>query len=177
MSYVVRRVVTGHDADGKSVVVEDGRPPRTFASPPGPDGISTSIVWASDGPMTVPHTSGDPTPHLDAFFPEAGGTRFFVITHPPGSGVTKMAVNEGGATADGMSVGGVSDAAMMHATDTVDYAIVVFGQMWLELSDGEEVLLNPGDCVVQNGTWHGWRNRGDVPCMVAFVVIGATKTA
>jgi quercetin dioxygenase-like cupin family protein len=69
-----------------------------------------------------------------------------------------------------------SDDSMMHATDTVDYGVVLAGEMWMELDDGVEVHLGAGDCVVQNGTWHGWRNRGDRPCVMAFVVVGAERT-
>ena len=54
----------------------------------------------------------------------------------------------------------------MHTTDTVDYDYVVSGEVYLELDDGAEVLLKPGDCVVQNGTRHRWNNRGDRPCTI-----------
>jgi mannose-6-phosphate isomerase-like protein (cupin superfamily) len=63
----------------------------------------------------------------------------------------------------------------MHMTDTVDYGIVLSGEIWLELDDGAKVHLKPGDCVVQNGTHHAWRNRGSVPCLMAFVMIGTKR--
>ena len=67
------------------------------------------------------------------------------------------------------------DAHGMHTTDTVDYVIVVAGEVWLELDDGQEVLVKAGDCVIQNGTRHAWRNRADVPCVMAAVMIGAER--
>ena len=64
----------------------------------------------------------------------------------------------------------------MHTTDTVDFDYVVSGEVYLELDDGAEVLLKPGDCVVQNGTRHRWNNRSDEPCVVAVCIVGASVT-
>ena len=63
----------------------------------------------------------------------------------------------------------------MHTTDTIDYGIVMSGEVWLELDDGAEVHLRPGDCVVQNGTRHAWRNKGSETCIMAFVMVGARR--
>jgi mannose-6-phosphate isomerase-like protein (cupin superfamily) len=63
----------------------------------------------------------------------------------------------------------------MHTTDTVDYGIVLDGEVWLELDDGEEVVLKPHDVVIQNGTRHAWRNKSDKPVKVAFVMVGARR--
>jgi mannose-6-phosphate isomerase-like protein (cupin superfamily) len=65
----------------------------------------------------------------------------------------------------------------MHVTDTVDYAIVLEGEISLELDDGEQVHLKPQDIVIQNGTHHGWRNKTDKPVKIAFVLIGADRKA
>jgi quercetin dioxygenase-like cupin family protein len=67
------------------------------------------------------------------------------------------------------------DAPGMHATQTVDYGVVLRGQLSLELDDGAKVQLRPGDCVVQNGTRHAWRNESDQECVMAFVILGAEK--
>lgn len=61
----------------------------------------------------------------------------------------------------------------MHATDTVDYDIILSGELWMELDDGVEVHLTPGDCVIQNGTRHAWRNRSTKNCIMLSVCIGA----
>ena len=62
-----------------------------------------------------------------------------------------------------------------HTTDTVDYGVVVRGEMTLELDDGQKVHLKQGDCVIQNGTRHAWRNRSDRPATILFVLIGAKR--
>ena len=63
----------------------------------------------------------------------------------------------------------------MHTTDTIDYDIILSGELWMELDDGMEVHLKPGDCVIQNGTRHAWRNRSSESCIMASVMIGAKR--
>jgi len=69
------------------------------------------------------------------------------------------------------------DSRGMHASESVDYIIVVEGQIWLELDDNAEVVLSAGDVLVQNGTRHGWRNRGEVNAVVAVVLLGAERAS
>jgi quercetin dioxygenase-like cupin family protein len=64
----------------------------------------------------------------------------------------------------------------MHTTDTVDFDVVMSGEIWLELDDGAEVHLKAGDCVVMNGARHPWHNRASQPCMVMTVLVGARRT-
>jgi len=61
----------------------------------------------------------------------------------------------------------------MHRTDTVDFIVITSGEVWLELDDGAEVRLQAGDCVVQNGSRHAWRNKSNAPCQFAHALIGA----
>ena len=63
----------------------------------------------------------------------------------------------------------------MHTTDSVDFEVVVFGEVCLELDDGAEVLLKAGDCVIQNGTRHAWRNRSSDKCVIAVTLVGAER--
>ena len=63
----------------------------------------------------------------------------------------------------------------MHTTDTVDFDVIVSGEVYLELDDAAEVLLKKGDCVVQNGTRHAWRNRSRQPCVIAVTLVGAER--
>ena len=142
----MRRVVTGHTESGKSVFVSDDEPPRIEIRP---SGNEITEVWATQGTPVIPVTQGDPTIDMSFFFPGIGDTSLKIMRMPSGS--------ESG----------------MHTSDTVDYGIVVSGEIWLELVDGEEVRLKQGDCVVQNGTRHNWRNRGSEVCVMAFVLIGA----
>jgi quercetin dioxygenase-like cupin family protein len=62
-----------------------------------------------------------------------------------------------------------------HQTDTVDFDVVLSGEVWLELDGGAEVRLGPGDCVIQNGTRHAWHNRANEPCVMAVAMVGATR--
>ena len=68
-----------------------------------------------------------------------------------------------------------TDDPGMHRTDTVDYVVVLSGEVSLELDDGETVHLSAGDCVVQNGTRHAWRNSSSAPCLIAFAIVGAHR--
>jgi len=63
----------------------------------------------------------------------------------------------------------------MHTTDTVDFVTILAGEVWLELDNSEEVLLQPGHCLVQNGTRHAWRNKSSRPCVTAVAMVGATR--
>jgi len=63
----------------------------------------------------------------------------------------------------------------MHTTDTVDFDVVVFGEVVLELDDGAEVVLKAGDCVIQNGTRHAWHNRSGEKCVIAVTLVGAER--
>ena len=63
----------------------------------------------------------------------------------------------------------------MHTTDSVDFDVVLSGEVWLELDDGAEVHLRAGDCVVMNGARHAWRNRSQAPCTIAVVLVGAPR--
>jgi quercetin dioxygenase-like cupin family protein len=65
----------------------------------------------------------------------------------------------------------------MHRTDTIDYCLVLEGECAMELDDGKEVSLKAGDILVQRGTWHGWANRTDKPCRLAFILIGSKEPA
>lgn len=164
----IRRVVTGLTDDGVSVIVEDGAPPLAIESAGG--GPEVTMVWAHDSTPALPAPPGDPTTSLVAAFPAPGCNTVMIVTHPPGSGVT------GG---DGMDNELAGDVAAnehgLHASNTVDYIVVVSGRVWLELDDGVEVELGQGDVLVQNGTRHGWRNRGDEDAVVAVVLLGADR--
>lgn len=179
----VRRFVTGIDAAGKSTIVEEGVPPRTddFKSVPG---FTSSLVW-STGPVPQVGQVGvhDPTPKVESFVPEAGASRLMVVTFPPDS--VMMAADFDPAAA-GMEylekVPGLAEAFEMenpgmHTTNSVDYDVVLDGEIWLELDDGREVKLQRNDVVVQNGTRHAWRNKGDKPATMLFVLIGAKRAA
>ena len=172
----VRRVVTGVDEDGASCVRWDGPPPVVHEVESVP-GLATYFLWSADGPTTVPYTGDDPTRGALSYFPAVGGVRFILVTHPAGSGVT-VGTSLGDLRADPDTEGGVSvelqaDEGVMHQTDTIDFGVIVSGSISMGLDDGSEVLLNAGDTIVQAGVRHGWYNRSDQPCVIAFVIVGA----
>jgi quercetin dioxygenase-like cupin family protein len=171
----VRRVVTGHDENGKSVVAHDGTPPRSkdFECTPG---FSLSIVWTTDA--GAPPSDQDATPTLKSVVPRSGESALHIVTFPPDTvmqGPTfdpAAAIQEHATEAPGLVDFFEPDHPGMHTTPTVDYGIVLEGEIWLELDDGKLVHLQQHDVVVQNGTRHAWRNKGAKPAKLAFVLLG-----
>ncbi len=179
----MRRIVTGHDKSGKSVFVSDGKPPRILRVKNLP-GFEITTVWRTKGVPAIPVGEGDPTEEMLSAFPGPGETTFSISVDPPEQDMTRAAqegvdlaagFEELAAKAPGLAEVMEREHPGMHTTDTIDYGIVLSGETWLELDDGVEVHLKPGDCVVQNGTRHAWRNRGSKPCVMAFVLVGAKR--
>lgn len=171
----VRRVVTGHDASGKSVFVSDVEvEPVTVGLMPG---SAFHRLWGADEAPSYP-SDGSIPPHHD-YFPSLGGFRFGLFTLPP-AGTSPpadldiaAALAEAEASLPGLLAHMEPDNPGMHTTDTVDFEVVLSGEVVLELDDGAEVTLRPGDTVVQNGTRHRWHNRGAEPAVLAVVLIGS----
>ena len=179
MPRTIRRVVTGIDSAGRSVIVADGEPPFVLRTPH--LNLGTTEVWATDGAPSIPVPHDDPTEARPHDLPPVGGSRFRMVELPPEG---RLVVEGGDAGAGlaayaehspGIVAGMKPDNPGMHVTDTVDYGIVVSGRVTLELDDGVTAELGPGDCVVQNGTMHAWRTVGDEPCLMAFVMVGAER--
>jgi mannose-6-phosphate isomerase-like protein (cupin superfamily) len=177
--------VTGHDPSGKSVFVSDGPAPHG-ASLSGVPRFRIDEVWSVVGIPGLPARHDDPTLSAHPFFPAPGGTGFCVVTFPPASDLTEAAgrgVDLAAAEQEfygqfpGLAEAMESAEPGMHTSQTVDYGIVLSGEVWLELDDGAKSLLRAGDCVIQNGTRHAWRNLGAQPCVMAFVIVGADKNA
>ena len=175
----VRRVVTGHSA-GKSIVTSDSPTPRTrdFVSVPG---MASALIWLTPATPTVPHGGPDAISRQTAYVPPLGETRLMVVTFPPDAVMMRHGFDPAAAGKEYMEE--IPDLAAtfeldnpgMHTTDTVDYGIVLDGEVWLELDDGKQVHLKAHDVVVQNGTRHAWRNKSDKPVKIAFVLIGARR--
>ncbi|MEU1183182.1 cupin domain-containing protein [Streptomyces sp. NPDC005820] len=171
----MRRVVTGHDVDGRSVVVSDGPVPRSreFTSLPG---WISRLPWATEPGAPVSRTGEDPTPKVTHVLPAPGGTRFIVLTFPPESAMADPAFDpvafDAEQRADSPGIAELIGPDGMHTTPTVDYGIVLQGEIVLELDDGNCTPLAAGDIVIQNGTRHAWRNRSGRPVTMAFVLIG-----
>ena len=172
----LHRVVTGHGKEGASRIAMQSTTPRTdvFKHIPG---MVSRLVWATGPVATLPFDGVDPTPATASFVPGPGETRFIVATFPPDAVFgaadfdAEAAARENLAVSPGLAERFEPDG--MHATPTVDYAIVLDGEIWLELDDGASTLLRRHEVVIQNGTRHAWRNRSARPATLAFVLIGA----
>jgi mannose-6-phosphate isomerase-like protein (cupin superfamily) len=172
-----RLVVTGQTAEGKSVFVSDSQ--VEAIAPALVPGWEFHRLWGSDAPPSLP-TDGS-RPESPRYFPPTSGYRFGFFTVPPDSTRLEESVDVGAALEEfGLLLPGLAevmelDHPGMHTTDTVDADVVISGEVWLELDDGEEVHLEAGDVVIQNGTRHAWRNRSEQPCVVFVALLGAER--
>ncbi len=174
---LVRRVVTGHDERGKAVFASDEEvAPVTLALVPGAE---WHRLWGAD---EAPHFPDDGSrPAEPTFFPPLGGFRFLMFNVPPAGTAAPADLDLGAALAEfeeklpGMASRMEPDHLGMHTTDTIDFEVVLSGEVVLELDDGAEKVLRPGDTVVQNGTRHRWRNRGAEPAVLAAFIVGAHR--
>jgi uncharacterized cupin superfamily protein len=141
----IRRVVTGHDESGKAIVKIDETCANVMSRRPK---HSSCVVWST---ASVPaEVSGD----------EDGAARKVATSDPAGT-VFRIVQYEPGV------------APRVHRTESIDYAVVVSGEIDMELDDGVVVHLRQGDTLVQRATIHNWVNRGTQPCVIAFVLIAA----
>ena len=172
----VRRVVTGHDASGKAIVLRDELAPnvRTRAL----SGTTSTLLWTTDG-APARYSAQDRSLVEIGTAPPPNATLLRIVEFPAYD-ATRDALDPAAFSAE-LGVGGhdrgkrrAPTHPFMHATDSVDYAIVLEGKIEMLLDDSE-VHLEAGDVLIQQGTNHAWVNRGDQPCRVAFVLIDAEK--
>ena len=167
----VRRVVTGHDAEGKAVVVMDSAAANVVVSEHRPG--SRTNLWRT---TSMPACFGGDRDEADAVFttePLADGVNFRINEFPPADDAAVAAYDSTKAFGDVGSAHLVVAGArhpFMHRTETVDFAIVLEGEIDM-LLDEEDVHLKTGDVVIQRGTNHAWANRYDKTCRIAFVLI------
>lgn len=173
----IRCIVTGQNKSGKSVIVRNSSvEPVSVALFPG---YEFHRLWGSD---SVPKLPSDGTPPSQPrYFPPKNGFRFAFFTLPAYTRTsadpieTSSALEEVQRKLPGMMDVLEPDHPGMHTTDTVDFDVVVFGEVYLELDDGAEALLKAGDCVIQNGTRHAWHNRSSQKCVIAVALVGAER--
>ncbi len=146
MPLQIRRVVTGHDSNGKAIVTIDEIAKNVISPRPN---VTSAVIWSTEGFPVDNDGDEDPATQGLKSTTLANGTVFRVLQVEPGN------------------------APRMHRTDSVDYALVLSGKIDMELDDGVMVHLKAGDVMVQRGTVHNWLNRGTVPCVIAFVLISA----
>jgi mannose-6-phosphate isomerase-like protein (cupin superfamily) len=155
-------VVTGHNQEGAAIVVSDE---EVTSIPVGDRGSNTTLLWGRDDTGQFPDDGI--LPAFKAPFPPPGGSRLAVWEIAPDTDEFHTFVR------DALAPWADSENPGMHRTPTVDYNTVLSGTVGLELDDGVEVTLGPGDVVVQNGTRHRWHNRGDAVARVLSVTTGA----
>ena len=178
----VRRVVIATDPSGRSVVSSDDASPRAhdFVNTPG---FAQALVWTTAPGPTLPFDGVDPTPGAPSLVPVPGATSLIVLTFPPDAVYADpefdgaAAAEEAAEHSPGIAETLEPDSPGMHTTPTVDYNVVLDGEVWLELSDGAEVKLAAGDVVVQHGARHAWRNKSDRPATIAAILIGAQRAS
>jgi mannose-6-phosphate isomerase-like protein (cupin superfamily) len=172
-----RRIVTGN-VNGKAVIQSD-HPLLAYEFKTIP-GYEHTLIWVNPAiPDLTKEQRFDSYP--DSVVPGPGGTSLHFVTLPPGSVFAdpsfdaKAAQEEALVRLRGLADHFEKEDPAMHRTNTVDYAVVYDGEIWLELDDGETVYLNRGDVVVQNGTRHAWRNKGPKPVTMLFFLNGARE--
>jgi mannose-6-phosphate isomerase-like protein (cupin superfamily) len=164
----VRRIVSGH-RDGKAIVLFDGVAPNQKLRPA--SGLVSTLLWVTDETPADISGSTDRSVREIGVPPPANGTIFRMVDFPPESGARSR---EAILKEMGVSDHGGGRHAAMHRTRSVDYAIVLEGEIDM-LLDVSEVHLEAGDVLVQQGTNHAWVNRGTRPCRMAFVLIDANE--
>jgi mannose-6-phosphate isomerase-like protein (cupin superfamily) len=175
MASDIRRVVTGLDANNKAVVLFDSRlplAPRTY-------GVASTVIWITDSyPPALSFTKGDPAARPIGIPPPDNGTILRVVEFLPLDTATEAKMEPGllmKAIGDHAPARGVPvKHPMMHRSRTLDYAVVLSGEIDMML-DETSVHLKPGDTVVQQATNHAWINRGKEPCRILFVLMDSQQ--
>lgn len=175
------RAIAFTGEDGRSSVLADTTAPHTvdyIATP----GMRTSVLWATHAPLELAlGNPKDPILSLATLHPAPGHSIFMTLTLPPdavyfAAGFDPAAsASEHVANAPGLAERMELDAPGFHATDTVDYVVVLTGAVVLESDDGKTRLV-AGDTVVQLGSRHAWRNESDTSATLAVVMLGAQRT-
>ena len=144
MSLKIRRVVTGHDNQGRAKVLIDEQVSNVTSTRPG---AYASVIWSSVGFPVNNDGDHDPS-HKEIATTIDNGTVFRIVSFGPGV------------------------SPRNHRTDSIDYAVVISGEIDMELDVGS-VHLKAGDVLVQRGTIHNWVNKGSAPCVMAFTLVAS----
>jgi mannose-6-phosphate isomerase-like protein (cupin superfamily) len=176
----VRRIVTGHDDQGKAVITEDQIAPSVHTNPKRV-GYHLTQLWMTDQSPAYIGNESDPTHRPLKLEPPRGGTVVRIVEFgPEGDWLEKIDVSAtreawGALGTDTASTNktGAAKHPFMHRTESVDYGLVLEGEITLVL-DKEETIMRAGDFLVERGTNHAWANRSGKPCRVLFVLIDGT---
>jgi mannose-6-phosphate isomerase-like protein (cupin superfamily) len=173
----VRRIVTGQNAQGRAVVIADGPCPHVRTSPQR-GGVAYTNLWTVDRAPALIDGAVDPVTNAMNLEPPPLGNNLRIVEFEPEAKL-RAAASPDAARAAFAAMGGAGHALTqgqnarhpwMHRTKTVDYGIVLSGEIYLVLDEGE-VLMRAGDVCIQRGTNHAWSNRSNRNCVMAFVLI------
>lgn len=177
MRETVRRVVTGPGENGRSVIVSDEEiQPTRFQHTPG---FRTAVLATTPAILSPARNAARGDMSDGPIVPPACGATFVLIDFPPDAVMVsagfdaRLAGKEMLEKLPGFAELFEPDAPGMHSTPTIDYAMLISGELWLELGDGSVTRLSPGDTVIQNGSRHAWRNRSQTTATLAVVMTGA----
>jgi len=177
MARAIRRVVTGHDKSGKAIILSDGAVPVVHSNPMRPGQLSYEVWKTSAMPIPLPADEPEPTGGKRQLHPVANGTVFRISEVPPESDAIRNLTPEAARAAfaasnaeEASTWGRGGRHPLMHRTQTVDYAVVLEGEITLLLDEGE-VMLKAGDVVIQRGTNHAWRNHTSKPTRMLYVLM------
>ena len=169
----IRRIVTGHDSDGNAIILEDKAATQVLAIGVPEHGVTD--LWKTSTVPTKNDEYTDPCVGRLALPPPQNGTVFRIVEFPPDAEFFPKVDQRSAFSVLGKdavdALTGRTDV-VMHRTPSVDYAIVIDGEIWAVMDKGE-VCMKCGDVLIQRGTNHGWSNRADKPALVAFVLVGA----
>jgi len=173
MIWRVRRVLTGHDADGRSTFIADGPAPNVKEMT-AITGLALTDLWETGAAPASNTGDKDAAERPVRLEPPRNGTILRIVEFPPDS--AWRGATDGKAGFKAIGAGHAQDKSssdpMMHKTSTVDYIIVLKGEITAIMETGEK-LLRPGDILVQRGTNHSWSVRGSEPCIIAAVLVSA----
>ena len=169
-----RRIVSGHDDQGNSIFIADGPAPNVNVFEKG-GGMAVTELWSNDATPAGNLGNDDAAEGKFVLEPPPGGCKFRVVEYPP----DRVRFVQGGDAGTTREMRGGADVATdtarhpgMHKTASLDYAIVLSGEIYAVMDQGE-TLMRAGDVLIQRGTSHAWSNRTDQPARVAFVLVGA----
>ena len=174
MGRKIRRVVTGHDENGVAKVIMDGAATCILERASRP-GVTMTNLWQNERTPAQMERHDDPVDGPVILHPPKNGAIFRIVQFDPEDPNVLKTLDGAAAFAEMGAGANVVQGArhpFMHRTDTLDYAVILSGEIYM-LMDEDEILLKAGDTVVQQGTNHAWSNRGTEPCQVAFILIDA----
>ena len=169
----IRRVVTGYNGEGRSVFISDG-PATAIKEMEAIPGLALTDLWLTNGAPSDNSGNKDATDRPVVLEPPTNGTVFRVVEFPPDTDWQNSEDTSG--AFDSVSKGHLSDKSsgdrMLHRTATTDYIVVLKGEIWVLVDEGE-LCLKQGDTLVQRGTNHSWSVRTEEPCLIAAILVNA----